>query len=81
MSKEGKHHVLIPALIAAAAAYFGFRRKSENLGEMAKAAVDMAVRDQVKQNNRDKQKQREPAQLRLMYKKRNKRNHRDTYYG
>lgn len=81
MSEEGKHHILIPALIAAAAAYFGFRKKSENLGEIAKTVVNMAVKDQVRQNNRDSRNKHENRPLRLAYKKRNKRNYRDTYYG
>jgi len=42
--------LLIPALIAAIAAYFGFRRKSENLAEVAKILVGQAIRDQVEHN-------------------------------
>ena len=81
MSEEGKHHILIPALIAAAAAYFGCRKKSENLGEIAKTMVNMAVKDQVRQNNKDRQLKNGSQPLRLTYKKRSKRNNRDVYYG
>ena len=50
MSKEGRHHLLIPALIAAIAAYFGFRRKSESLATVARALVGQAIDDQVQHN-------------------------------
>lgn len=61
MSKEAKDHVLIPALITAAAVYFGVRRKSENIGEIAKDLVNRAVKDQVRKNHKSRQAPRVKA--------------------
>ena len=75
MSKEGKDHILIPALIAGVAAYFGFKRKSENVSEIAKDLVSRAIKDQVRTNHEDNR--------RLAHKRkhgRHKRNLRDRYY-
>ena len=75
MSKEGKDHVLIPVLIAAAAAYFGFKRKSENVSEIAKDLVSRAVKDQVRTNHSDNR-----TEARKRRSGRHKRNFRDKYY-
>ena len=72
MSKHGKDHILIPALITAAAAYFGFKKKSENISEIAKDLVNRAIKDQTRTNHKVNQHNA---------RRRNKRNHRDTYYG
>lgn len=75
MSKEGKDHILIPALIAGVAAYFGFKRKSENVSEIAKDLVSRAIKDQVRTNHKDNQRE---AQKRR--RGGHKRNFRDRYY-
>lgn len=76
MSKEAKHHLLIPALIAAIAAYFGFRRKSETLSEIAKDLVGRAIHDQTEHN-------RKVNQRRVSHRPRHRlrRNLRDRYYS
>jgi hypothetical protein len=68
MHKEGKNHVLIPALIAMVAAYFGFRRKSETLSEVAKELVGKAIQDQTNHNKHFPRRKR-------------KRSLRDRYYA
>lgn len=76
MQKEGKNHILIPALITAAAAYFGYKKKSENISEIAKDLVGRAIKDQVRTNHKVNQiaaKQRK--------KKSFKRNYRLKYNG
>ena len=52
--EEGKNHILIPALIAAIAAYFGFRKKSELLGAVAQDLVTKAIKDQTEVNTKAK---------------------------
>jgi len=74
MSKETKDHILIPALIAAAAAYFGFKGKSENLGRVAKDLVNKAIKDQTQTNHQDNAKE-------ARSKRRYKRLFRDRYYS
>lgn len=69
MSREHKDHILIPALIAMIAAYFGFRRKSETLGEVAKDLVGKAIQDQTSHNKYA------PS------RRKRKRNLRDSYYA
>lgn len=71
MAREHKEHILIPALIAMVAAYFGFRRKSETLGEVAKELVGKAIQDQTDHNHK--------ANFRR--NRRYKRNLRDRYYA
>jgi hypothetical protein len=67
MSERGRDHILIPALITAAAAYFGFKKKSENISEIAKTLVHRAVKDQVRTNHKAKRAK--------------KRNYRRSYNG
>jgi hypothetical protein len=74
MNKQGKNHILIPALITMAAAYFGLQKKSENISEIAKDLVNRAIKDQTRTNHKVNQHN-------ARHKRRNKRNHRDTYYG
>ena len=74
--KKVKEHILIPALIAAAAAYFGFKKKSEKLASVAKDLVERAIDDQARTNQ-------ETLALPYKYKRRRargKRNYRDRYY-
>ena len=77
MRKEGKNHILIPALIAAVAAYFGFKRKSEKLSDIASDLVSKAIKDQtlenVQQHNVFRRKRR--------FRNRHRRNFSDNYYG
>lgn len=74
MSKETKDHLLIPALIAAAAAYFGFKGKSENISEIAKTIVNRAIKDQTRTNQNDNQ-------LESRGRRRHKRSLHDKYYA
>jgi hypothetical protein len=83
MSKQGKNHILIPALITAAAAYFGLKKKSENISEIAKDLVNRAIKDQTRTNHKAKQQAKKQA-IPLPHIRRRclrKRNYRDTYYG
>jgi hypothetical protein len=77
MRKEGKHHMLIPALIAAIAAYFGFRKKSEQLSEIAMDLVGRAIHDQKNYNrvvNRRRSKRRRSGTIEIGRA-------RDSYYS
>ena len=74
MSDKSKDHILIPALTVMAAAYFGFKKKSENISEIAKTLVHRAVKDQVRTNHRERQ-----AKAKL--ERRFKRNYRKKYNG
>jgi hypothetical protein len=58
MNDEGKNHLLIPALIAAIAAYFGFRKKSECLSAVAQDLVGRAIKDQTELNHKIKSHKR-----------------------
>lgn len=71
MNKDYKDHALIPALIAMVAVYFGFRRKSETLGEVAKELVERAIEDQTRHNHKPE----------FRRSRRYKRNLRDRYYA
>ena len=44
---QAKNHILIPALLAAVAAYFGFKKSSGELGGITRAAVNMALNHQL----------------------------------
>lgn len=76
MQKKGKNHILIPALITAAAAYFGFKKKSENISEIAKDLVGRAIKDQVRTNHNINQRAANKRK-----KKSFKRNYRLKYNG
>jgi len=73
-NKQSKNHVLIPALIAAIAAYFGFKKKSETLASVAKDLVTRAVDDQTRENHAIFHRSRRK------HRRGRKRNFRDRYY-
>ena len=77
MRKERKEHILIPALIAAIAAYFGFKRKSESLSLVAKDLVNRAIDDQTG-TNYEKQ---EPGYRRKRSRRSSRKSYRDRYYS
>ena len=82
MSKHGKDHILIPALVAAAAAYFGFKKKSENISEIAKTLVNRAIKDQTRTNHQDNQKRQLPPVRKDRRRKRAvSRKYHDRYYS
>jgi len=74
MSDKSKDHILIPALATMAAVYFGFKKKSENISEIAKTLVSRAVKDQVRTNHKARREKAKPA-------RRLKRNYRSKYNG
>jgi hypothetical protein len=47
MSDDKKDHILIPALLTAVAAYFGWKKSSESLGGITRTAVNMALNHQL----------------------------------
>jgi hypothetical protein len=54
-NNDKKQHILIPALLTAAAAYFGFKGKSEQIAEITKQVVTKAINHQT-QSITDKNK-------------------------
>ena len=54
---DKKQHVLIPALLTAAAAYFAYKGKTEQIADAAKYVINKAI-DHQTQSNRDKNKAR-----------------------
>jgi hypothetical protein len=56
MSEDKTNHILIPALLAAAAAYFGFKGKSEQIADVTKQVVNKAIAHQTQVNNSKKNK-------------------------
>ncbi len=70
-NNDNKNHFLLPALISAAAIYFGLRKKTEKLGNITKSAVSMAIDDQLKRI--DKTQQKPATKLLLPYKSRGRR--------
>jgi hypothetical protein len=56
MSEDKTNHVLIPALLTAAAAYFGFKGKSEQIADITKEVVGRAINHQVNYNYNKKPK-------------------------
>lgn len=52
------NHILIPALLASAAAYFGFSGKSEQLADVTKQIVAKAIDHQAQKNNNSKKPKR-----------------------
>ena len=68
---DKKNHFLLPALISAAAVYFGLRKNSEKLGNITKSAVSMAIDDQLKRI--EKNQPNAKTKLLLPYRSRGKR--------
>jgi hypothetical protein len=64
MSEDKKDHILIPAILTAVAAYFGFKKSSESLGGITKTAVNMALNHQLNKISCSKNKKYLPLKRR-----------------
>jgi len=54
MGEEKSTNLVIPALLAAAAAYFSFEKKGTAIGDLAKEAVGRVINDQTNKKNAKK---------------------------